>query len=336
MRGFIFLSIFILCGFGLVWARPASNNASPDDPVIDVSQLQELLKEGKTKVLDATYTIKKAIDWKTFRKDFYGNFAKSSQKFAEKEYEKEHIHGAVLFNLEVGLFTGEFKRLDLYPTELFEKYVRGLGINNGDHIVVYGRGAFSGMLFPAHVWWVLKYYGATKVQVLNGGIEAWKKAGNPVDSEKVLTKKGDFTAKINPNYAITFEELATKETNGSAILDMVDAFNLLDGRPFEEYTGEKPHQYASSGPMKGFHIKGAKSLPAKELVDENGLKSPLELKLLLAKAGYVPGIPSITYCSAGNQASLLFLALTSIGAPDVRMYQGGMAEMALRDPQRIV
>ena len=44
----------------------------------------------------------------------------------------------------------------MYPPRRFEEYVRRLGIREGEHIVVVGRGPLAGMLFAARVWWRFK------------------------------------------------------------------------------------------------------------------------------------------------------------------------------------
>lgn len=43
-------------------------------------------------------------------------------------------------------------RSALYRPEDFTQYVRRLGINQNEHIIVYARGALGGMLSAARVW----------------------------------------------------------------------------------------------------------------------------------------------------------------------------------------
>ncbi|VDO05978.1 unnamed protein product [Haemonchus placei] len=79
-----------------------------------------------------------------------------------RAYVEEHIPGAVLFNIDAAFYPSKYIRFDLYPPEVFERYMRLLGVNNDDH--VYGHG---------------------KVSVLDGGLDAWKKAGYPVTNQVV-------------------------------------------------------------------------------------------------------------------------------------------------------
>ncbi|VDM79082.1 unnamed protein product [Strongylus vulgaris] len=73
-----------------------------------------------------------------------------------EEYAKEHIPGATHFNVDVAYYPSQYIRFDLYPPEMFEKYVQLLGINEGDHVVIYSRGAMGGMIWAARAWWTFK------------------------------------------------------------------------------------------------------------------------------------------------------------------------------------
>ncbi|VDM40769.1 unnamed protein product [Toxocara canis] len=293
------------------------------------------LQNGEVKIVDATFAVDPKPDWKKFKHDYYGKFDKLLRDFVRDDYVKKHIHGAVHFNMDIAMYVGEFQRYALYPPKIFEKYVRLLGINNGDHVIVYGRGPLAGMLFSSKVWWLLKYYGLGNVQVLNGGLAAWIAAGNTVDDERVVVKEGNFTAKVNPQMLITFEELERKGADGKALIDKLDTINFFDARPRAMFTGENPQKFASSGEFTGFHLAGAKNLPSPEMVDENGIKPVAELEKVLSKAGYVKGKQTITSCALGVQGALANLALSTLGINDVQLYHGSLTEMALRDPSRI-
>lgn len=307
-------------------------------PLVSVNELNNLIKENKVKVIDATFAIdpkQPKPDWKKFEEEYYGKFDKLINHFIREEYVKQHIHGAVHFNMDIGLYVGQFQRYGLYPPKVFEKYARILGINNGDHIVVYSRGPLSGMLFSSKLWWLLRYYGHENVQVLNGGLAAWIAAGYPVDGEKVVVKEGNFIARLNPQMLVEFEELEKKGADGKALLDKLETINFYDARPRGMYTGETPQKFPSSGEIPGFHIAGAKNFPSTEIVNEHGIKPPAELRKVLQHAGYTEGRATIVSCALGIQAALADLALTTLGIQNVKLYHGSLTEMALRDPARI-
>ncbi|VDO47337.1 unnamed protein product, partial [Haemonchus placei] len=145
-----------------------------------------------------------------------------------RAYVEEHIPGAILFNIDAAFYPSKYIRFDLYPPEVFERYMRLLGVNNDDHVIVYGRGPFAGMMWPAKAWWALKVYGHGKVSVLDGGLDAWKKAGYPVTNQVVQRRPGNFTAKpLDDSYLVTFEELDKKNRNGKSLFDEL---NTVVGR----------------------------------------------------------------------------------------------------------
>ncbi|VDD89890.1 unnamed protein product [Enterobius vermicularis] len=317
--------LLLFIGYNIieVLGRESVSNTA-ENPLITVEELKQLMKTTPVKLIDATYS-GKPLPAALQRTNTYGQFDTLEKMLTEDDYKREHIPGAVPVSLDVALFHSQYKRFELYPPEIFEKYLRKLGINNGDRVVVYGREQFSGMLFAAHIWWLLKYYGVKNARVLNGGIEAWKRNGNPVTSEIAPVQTGNFTATVNRKYVITFEELEERNPRTGALIDHLNTENVFDSRPREQYSGAVKMNYNSPVELKGSHIEGAKNLPAVNLVNEK----------VLAEAGYIPGKPVITYCSVGNQGSLDLLALRSVGIDNIKLYQGGMTEMALRDPKRI-
>ena len=62
--------------------------------------------------------------------------------------------------------------------------MRSLGVNNGDHIVIYDA-SNSGLFSAARLWWMLRVFGHNSVSVLDGGLERWLKEGASVESGAV-------------------------------------------------------------------------------------------------------------------------------------------------------
>lgn len=84
----------------------------------------------------------------------------------------EHIPGAVHFDMDVGQFPGKYERFSLYEPEMFEKYAQLLGINGDEHLILYGRGPFGGMLFPSRCFMVFKVSIVDRTN-LTGYSELW-------------------------------------------------------------------------------------------------------------------------------------------------------------------
>uniref|UniRef100_A0A0N5B0A7 Rhodanese domain-containing protein n=1 Tax=Syphacia muris TaxID=451379 RepID=A0A0N5B0A7_9BILA len=192
------------------------------------------------------------------------------------------------------------------------------------------------MMFPAHVYWLLKYYGLQNVQVLNGGIEAWKAKGYPVSSSPVVPevtnifsiilkytlifkKLGNFKAEVNSKLLIPFEQFQQLITDNNKSSNV----NILDCRPRDQYLTEARKLFNLDDSVKGCHVKNSKSLPALELVSGNGV-NPQE------EANFANDKPIITYCATGNQASLTLLILSYYGISNIAVFQGGMTEFVRR------
>ncbi|KHJ92776.1 rhodanese-like protein [Oesophagostomum dentatum] len=335
--------------------------------VDDVVSTEWLDKHRKSIVLlDATYDVKPKPDYKEFKKKYYGNFDElmKIETNATRDYAKEHIPGAVHFNFEAAYYPSQYIRHDLYPPEEFEKYVRKLGINANDHIVIYARGRFAGMLFAARAWWTFKVYGHEKVSILDGGLQAWKKGGKSVTDAVTTVAPGNWKAKpINKSLLITFEELSKKNPRRKSLFeDLTKAglllcihippicfalialcypemftkilqINYLDARPEPLFSGADPFEFPGKG-ATGNHLKGAKNVPLAAVMNEDGMKPKEEIEKALKKAGFDPSLPTVTACTQGFQATLLSIALRRVGT-ESRMYNGSMHEIVLRDPKLI-
>ncbi len=79
-----------------------------------------------------------------------------TQRNAKAEYEKEHIPGAVFFDIdEICDLASPYPHM-LPSPEKFSSRVRGMGLGDGNRVVVYdGAGLFS----AARVWWMFRVMG---------------------------------------------------------------------------------------------------------------------------------------------------------------------------------
>ncbi|GMT37704.1 hypothetical protein PFISCL1PPCAC_29000, partial [Pristionchus fissidentatus] len=148
-------------------------------PTVSVAQLRELIKTAGSslRILDATYRERPAISREEFQAEWYGKMEKAQKEWMSDAYTKEHIPSAAFFNCEAATYPGQYEKSALYPADIFQQYVQLLGVNKGDTVVVYSRGACSGMLWAARAWWLLREYGMERVHVLEGGLDRWKAEG---------------------------------------------------------------------------------------------------------------------------------------------------------------
>jgi thiosulfate/3-mercaptopyruvate sulfurtransferase len=59
--------------------------------------------------------------------------------------------------------------------------MREIGVNNGDHVVVYDASDF-GLYSAARLWWMLRVFGHDHVSVLDGGLTKWLADGLSTES----------------------------------------------------------------------------------------------------------------------------------------------------------
>lgn len=228
--------------------------------------------------------------------------------FMEFDYVKEHIpNSSFLWPgwLAPNTPQGSFNAAD--PKAAAE-VLRQLGINNNSHVVLCHM--LNEVSPTARMFLTLENMGLRgQVSYLNGGLEAWKRAGLPVTKEVPPVKKGTFA--IKPGVLLVDKDYVLKNLKSSVVVD-ARAKNYYDGEP----TG-----YPRDG-----HIAGAKNIPYQDLVNNKNLFKPAD-----SLAGYFnPVVPDkskelVTYCFIGQTASVVYLAGRILGY-EVKLYDGSMQE----------
>ncbi|EYC11302.1 hypothetical protein Y032_0051g2130 [Ancylostoma ceylanicum] len=337
--------------------------------IIDVGTVSQLLKKNiinkeGVRLFDCSYAVGKKPDWKKFKAELYGNFKEilAQPSLSKQLYLSGHIPEAAFMSLDAALFPSQYERFALYPPDIFEKYIQMIGVNEGEHIILYARGALGGMVFSSRIAWLLKSYGhdPEKVSLLDGGLASWMRQGLELSTEDVQLPPGNWKAhdKLS-EYNIKFEEMEDKDGD-KVYLERTDEVNFLDARHRGQFngtedTGLDPYRIlfpiyflprarsctvfdSSVFPgVGGSNIPGFKNAPAAELVNDNGqLKSKDEIRQWLYANGYKSDKPVVTLCNTGMQASML-AQIISYAVPEIspRVYNGSMKEMELRDPKRI-
>src|SRR5262249_19581535 len=150
-------------------------------------------------------------------------------------------------------------------------------------------------------------------KLLDGGMDAWIKAGQPVTDVIPPAERGTLSElKINPIVVDAPYVRSHVGTPGVAVVDARDAV-FYDG----VNTAGRDNQKQRTG-----HIAGARSVPFTEVVDENLMvRSPEALTALFTKAGVKPDDTVIAYCHIGQQATAVLFAARSLGHK-VLLYDG--------------
>jgi len=235
--------------------------------------------------------------------------------YLKLDYDKEHIEGARFLWpawLAPDSPHGSFNVPDAKEaTEVLQR----LGINNNSKVVLcFTRNELS---VAARMFLTLEHFGLKdKVYWLDGGLEAWKKAGFATTYEEPDSKRGNFRA--TPGTLLVNRSDVQKAFRDSTQV-------IVDARAARFYNGE------SSGLPRDGHIPGAKNIPYTELIDQNSNHfKPIDQ----LNAYFVPVASTdkelITYCFIGQTASVVYLAGRVLGY-NMKLYDGSMQEWSRID-----
>src|ERR1700739_7683 len=93
---------------------------------------------------------------------------------AREDYDRAHIPGAVFFDIDDVCEPGTSLPHMIPAPDLFAHKIGGLGIGDGDRVVVYDS---AGLSSAGRAWWMLRMFGHDDVALLDGGLPKWKAAG---------------------------------------------------------------------------------------------------------------------------------------------------------------
>jgi thiosulfate/3-mercaptopyruvate sulfurtransferase len=99
---------------------------------------------------------------------------------------------------------------------------------------------------------------------------------------------------------------------------------IVDARSAARFAGREPEPRPG---LRAGHIPGSRNVPYGKLLREDGtLKSPAELEAVFTRSGVDLTKPVVTSCGSGITASVLALALATIGHRRTAVYDGSWAE----------
>lgn len=238
-------------------------------------------------------------------------------------YAEKHIPGArhtMLPDVSVTDKTAKGLVLEMPPAEELRTKLEALGISDRSKVVVYyGKDWVSP---TTRVVFTLDYAGLGKnAFLLDGGLDAWVRAGGAVTQEVPAAKTGTLSPlKIRP---LVVDAATVQSRLGKK------GFAVVDGRASVFYDGTDTGGSNGSEHKTG-HIAGALSIPFTSITrDDLMLKSPDELQALFTKAGVKPGDTVIGYCHIGMQTTAMLFAARTLGH-EVLLYDGSFQDWSRR------
>jgi thiosulfate/3-mercaptopyruvate sulfurtransferase len=178
--------------------------------------------------------------------------------------------------------------------------------------------------WACYAFWVFQLFGHANAKVMDGGRVKWLKENRATSRDVPSYPKTSYTAPERndaPLRAYRDDVLAHLDKRGQ----------LVDVRSPEEYAGTRMHMpdYPNEGALRGGHIPGAKSIPWKTAVKEDGtFKSAAELKQIYTdQCALKPADDIIAYCRIGERSSHTWFVLNYLlGYQNVRNYDGSWTE----------
>lgn len=265
------------------------------DIVVSVPWLAEHLEDKDVTVIDCRFVL-------------------GSPDKGREGYEEGHIPGAFYFDLEKDLSGPKSTHGGRHPwphADDFAKKLGEIGVTPHTTVILYDEQ--KGMI-AARAYCLLAYVGNQKIALLDGGFDAWKKAGKPITAEVPQPTPVVYSPVVQENLLCSVHEVQDALNMGES------GPLLIDSRPFSRYTGENETVFPVGG-----HIPGAVNYGWWEVVDQNGIwKSETVLREHFA------ALPTdrelIVYCGSGLTACANLLALRRIGRANVRLYAGGWSD----------
>jgi thiosulfate/3-mercaptopyruvate sulfurtransferase len=245
-------------------------------------------------------------------------------EWGEENYLEMHIPGAVYANVDSDLSGAKSPLTGRHPLpdpQDFLKSMSRLGIDNNTQVIAYDSTAGS---FAARLWFLLRFYGYTKVAVLDGGFSEWMKQKLPYESGIHQNKPGHFTGTPRTDWIVTTADV---ENNLGK-----PGWLLVDARAPERFAGKQETIDSVAG-----HIPGAVDHFYGLNLDPNGLFLPAETLKNQYSAlikGFNPENTAV-YCGSGVTSCHNLLAMAIAGLPQPRLYAGSWSEW-IRNPQHSV
>lgn len=252
-------------------------------------------------------------------------FKLEDPRYGALAYAESHVPGAVYLDLDQDLSSpvvpGVTGRHPLPDPNVFEARMREIGLRKSDLVIAYDDGPG---FYAARLWWLLTWLGHEKVNVVDGGLNAWRKAGLPMTAERsVRPWPGDFTAQPDDSLLVAADALLAQ----TGMEQDTPQYCLLDARAIERFRGD----VEPIDPVAG-HIPGAMCLPCSGNLNSEGQFLPASaLRARFPDAA--PGQALVCYCGSGVTACHNILAAVLAGLPMPRLYAGSWSEW-ITDPDR--
>jgi 3-mercaptopyruvate sulfurtransferase SseA len=253
-----------------------------------------------------------ASDWRLFEVGFG----------AAEAFERGHIPGAGYID------TAQLEHGPLWnkvPDQALEQLLLGHGIRHDVTVVLYSRNPLA----AARAAHLMLYAGVEDVRLLDGGFDAWGRAGLPLAQGRPhqYMPAGDFGAAFpaHPEFLIDMPQARRLLDQADGALVSIRTWNEFIGRTsgysYIDARGDiRGARWGRSGDdddvncMTEFHH------------DDGRMKSSAEIHCMWRAAGVHSGQHTVFYCGTGWRASLAFFYAWLMNWERIGVYDGGWCE----------
>ncbi len=266
-------------------------------PIISVDELRERIGAPDLLLIDARFSL-------------------ADPSAGRRDYHESHLPGAVYLHLDEDLSAPPSEHGGRHPLPAPEHAAHTFGvagIGPETHVVAYDYG--DGMT-AGRVWWLLRWLGHERVQVLDGGLAAWRARGAPESSEVPSPQAQRFEAEPDPSLVVDNRWLREHLHDPEV--------TLIDARAPERFRGEEEPIDRLAG-----HVPGAINLPYADNLEDGRFKSPAALRARFADVAASSTL--VVYCGSGVSAAHHSIALELAGLRGARLYAGSWSDWVSYD-----
>jgi thiosulfate/3-mercaptopyruvate sulfurtransferase len=232
-----------------------------------------------------------------------------------RTFEEAHVPGADFLDLQ-GEFSDTATRLRFMMPDVgqLEAAFGRHGLGAGARVVLYSIGS---PMWATRFWWMLKSLGFDGAAVLDGGLDAWKADGRPLESGPPRGyPPATFHARPRPGFFVDRHAVLTATRDPGTVI--VNALSPQSHRGLE-------NRYGRPG-----RVPGSVNVFWSTLVDP-GTKTfkPLaDSRAAFEAQGITGDTPVIAYCGGGISATVDLFVLHQLGHDRLTLYDGSLGEWA--------
>ncbi|NQT62009.1 MAG: sulfurtransferase [Candidatus Marinimicrobia bacterium] len=255
------------------------------------------------------------------------------------DYNDGHIPGAIW--LDTLALEDEMTWNHRSPEELEEELCTH-GITSDTMVVLYGRtsnpnmsqdqpGQQAGQLASMRAALLLSYAGVRDVRVLDGGVEAWLRAGGELTSEDFAPHAVDSSGlniPENPQFITLMEKareyLSASDSELVSVRSWAEFIGEVSGYHYIQRKGRIPGAVFGNCGSDAYHMENYRN-------HDDTMRSSHEIKVMLAESGLTPDKNLAFYCGTGWRASEAWFCTWLMGWEHVSIFDGGWFEWS-NDP----